>query len=128
MAEVIGDFNRINKNALTKLVENETVSVTASATTLISAIDVSGFEYKCVQINNGDGATGITAKVWASNKDSPGAVAGAGWAQIGSDITIAASGEDIEQWVTPCRHVAVSAATASGTATSVDAYLFVKTS
>jgi len=127
MAESVGDRDRVNKNALLQPVTNTNVTVETSTTTLISAIDVSGYEYKSLELYNADAAQTVIAKVWGSNRASPGTLGGSDWKQIGTDITLSTTDGSIEQWTTPSRWIGVTA-TGSAQATGNDAIFIAKTS
>ena len=66
----------------------------------------------------GDGSVVGVAKVWASLKDSPGAVGGSDWTQVGDDISIANNTGALKAIsTTGLRYVAITMTIASGTPT-----------
>lgn len=126
MAESIGDLRRVNKNVLLRDVANADVTVGTSTTTLVSALDVLGFETKSVTVSNKHPTEDIFVKVWASNVTSPGTLAGSDWAVIGTEQTVIANTQDVIQWTTPSKWVGVTA-TGAASATGNDVYMLAKT-
>ena len=97
-----------DRNAM--LFENTVTAVGGSATAMMDAFSCSLFNRYSIQIFNGDGSVVGVAKVWASLKDSPGAVGGSDWTQIGDDISIATSSNALKAIsTTPIRWLSVNA-------------------
>jgi len=93
--------------------ENEAQNASAVASTLIPATDVFKYGKFSVQLENNESGGGetVTAIVWLSQTEVPGAVAHTGaadWSQLGSDITLAPGDREIYTWTTLGRHVAVT--------------------
>jgi len=126
MTETISGRVRVNKNVLEQNVVNEDFTVDTSATTAVTAIDSVGFETKSLFLSNQHASESTFWSVWASNKASPGTLGGSDWALIGSEITVAASGETFEQWRSPSRWIGVTA-TAASSASGNSAYFVMKT-
>jgi len=97
-----------DRNAM--LFENTVTAVGGSATTMMDAFSCSLFNRYSIQIFNSDGSVVGVAKVWGSLKDSPGAVGGSDWTQIGDDISIATSSNALKAIsTTPIRWLSVNA-------------------
>ena len=97
-----------DRNAM--LFENTVTAVGGSATTMMDAFSCSLYNRYSIQIFNGDGSVVGVAKVWGSLKDSPGAVGGSDWTQIGDDISIATSSNALKAIsTTPIRWLSVNA-------------------
>lgn len=104
---------------------NESATVGTSATEIISKKDDVRFNRGSLCIYNAGTGGALTAKVYVSNKESPGATytAANGWAQLGSDISVASGANSPVQWTGSYRWVAVTGSLASSEASDVDAYM-----
>ena len=101
---------RLDQDRNANLFENTVTAVGGSATTMMDAFSCSLFNRYSIQIFNSDGAVVGVAKVWASLKDSPGAVGGSDWTQVGDDISIATSSNALKAIsTTPVRWLSVNA-------------------
>ena len=101
---------RLDSNRNANLFENTVTAVGGSATTMMDAFSCSLFNRYSIQIFNSDGSVVGVAKVWASLKDSPGAVGGSDWTQVGDDISIATSSNALKAIsTTPVRWLSVNA-------------------
>ena len=109
---------RLDTNRNANLFENTETAVGGSATTMMDAFSCVMFNRYSIQIFNGDGSVVGVAKVWASLKDSPGAVGGSDWTQVGDDITIANNTGALKAIsTTGLRYIAITMTIASGTPT-----------
>ena len=98
----------VDRNA--NLFENTVTAVGGSATTMMDAFNCALFNRYSIQIFNSDGSVGGVAKVWGSLKDSPGAVGGSDWTQIGDDISVGTSSNALKAIsTTPVRWLSVNA-------------------
>ena len=101
---------RLDADRNANLFENTVTAVGGSATTMMDAFSCSLFNRYSIQIFNSDGSVVGVAKVWGSLKDSPGAVGGSDWTQIGDDISIATSSNALKAIsTTPIRWLSVNA-------------------
>ena len=101
---------RLDADRNANLFENTETAVGGSATTMMDAFSCSLFNRYSIQIFNSDGSVVGVAKVWGSLKDSPGAVGGSDWTQIGDDISIATSSNALKAIsTTPIRWLSVNA-------------------
>ena len=113
LEEIVSDSQSDDINRQRENIENEKIFPTFD---IIKADDagvvIAGHaeKYSNVQIFNGDGSVVGVAKVWASLKDSPGAVGGSDWTQVGDDISIATSSNALKAIsTTPIRWLSVNA-------------------
>jgi len=98
----------VDRNA--NLFENTETAVGGSATTMMDAFSCSLFNRYSIQLFNSDGSVVGVAKVWGSLKDSPGAVGGSDWTQIGDDISVGTSSNALKAIsTTPIRWLSVNA-------------------
>ena len=101
---------RLDSSRNASLFENTETAVGGSATTMMDAFSCSIYNRYSIQIFNGDGSVVGVAKVWASLKDSPGAVGGSDWTQVGDDISVATSSNALKAIsTTPVRWLSVNA-------------------
>ena len=101
---------RLDADRNANLFENTETAVGGSATTMMDAFSCSLFNRYSIQIFNSDGSVVGVAKVWGSLKDSPGAVGGSDWTQIGDDISVGTSSSALKAIsTTPIRWLSVNA-------------------
>ena len=101
---------RLDSSRNASLFYNTETAVGGSATTMMDAFSCAIYSRYSIQIFNGDGSVVGVAKVWASLKDSPGAVGGSDWTQVGDDISIATSSSALKAIsTTPVRWLGVNA-------------------
>ena len=101
---------RLDADRNANLFYNTETAVGGSATTMMDAFSCSLFNRYSIQIFNSDGSVVGVAKVWASLKDSPGAVGGSDWTQVGDDISIGTSSSALKAIsTTPVRWLGVNA-------------------
>ena len=101
---------RLDADRNANLFENTVTAVGGSATTMMDAFSCSLFNRYSIQIFNSDGSVVGVAKVWGSLKDSPGAVGGSDWTQIGDDISVGTSSSALKAIsTTPIRWLSVNA-------------------
>ena len=101
---------RLDASRNASLFANTETAVGGSATTMMDAFSCAIYSRYSIQIFNGDGSVVGVAKVWASLKDSPGAVGGSDWTQVGDDISIATSSNALKAIsTTPVRWLSVNA-------------------
>lgn len=126
MAEVIGGVKKVGDygDVYEQIVRNEDVTIKTSTTTLISQINASQFRDFTLELFNDHVSSTVTAKVWMSNRASPGTAGGTGWQQVGDDITLSADSGEPWAWKTMrAKWLCVTATADAQTTTDNDANL-----
>ena len=101
---------RLDASRNASLFENTETAVGGSATTMMDAFSCAIYNRYSIQIFNGDGSVVGVAKVWASLKDSPNAVGGSDWTQVGDDISVGTSSNALKSIsTTALKHLCVRA-------------------
>lgn len=90
--------------------------ITTTMTPLVSPYDSGLFRTTSITIDNSSAQT-LTTKVWVSDKKQPGAVGGADWAQLGSDISNTTLTKTAKEWTGKYKWTAVTGTATTTTAT-----------
>ena len=83
-----------------RYVRNESVTVAATTTTLVTAVKADAYRDFTLETYNGHATSTVTVKVWVSNRTTPGALAGADWVQLGTNISLSPTTGSVDVWNT----------------------------
>lgn len=127
MAEVKTDREHEGQSVLTQQVYNAAKTVGTSQTTVLTPTDGRMCNNGSLVLYNGGTGGALTAKVWVNNYDdavtSYPIAAASGWAQLGSDITVASGASSAREWTGCYRWLAVTGVLASSEKSDVQAYI-----